>query len=187
MSITDSGFFRDGSYLVLAVVFGNREQVSFCLEHGADPNLGWYFRIFCPLAAAARFDASIEVMEMLLKSGAEIKGSDALQVSAKYNRVDLIKLLLEHGADIDEIGFKYYRSGWYSDLKGSSALHLAVDDGSVEAIKFLLKEGANATLKDGKGRTAAERGAEKGSDAALRVLQAVSIAPRGHNNALGSI
>lgn len=162
-----------GTFLILAIKRNNLEHVSFCLEHGANPNLGMFARVWTALATAAEYGASIQIVEGLLSSGADVKGSDALQTSAKKNRVDLIQVLLDHGADIDEIGFEYCATESIADEAGS-ALHYAVDGGSVEAIELLLKKGANAGIKDTKGRTAAERGAEKGSDVALEVLQVFS-------------
>ena len=108
-----------------------------------------------------------------LSSGADVKGSDALQTSAKKNRIDLIQVLLDNGADIDEIGFEHCLTQSIADDAGS-ALHYAVDGGSVDAIELLPRKGANAGMKDAKGRTAAERGAEKGSDAALKALKVFS-------------
>lgn len=84
-----------------------------------------------------------------------------------------MEMLLKNGADIDEIGFENCVTDWIADDTGS-ALHYAVDGGSVEAIELLLKKGVNAGMKDAKEMTAAERGAEKGSDVAVRVLQAAS-------------
>ena len=162
-----------GTFLILAVKRNNLEHVSFCLKHGANPNLGMFARVWTALATAAEYGASIKVVEELLISGADVKGSDALQTSAKKNRVDLIEILLKNGADINEIGFENCVTDWIADESGS-ALHYAVDGGSVEAIALLFKKGANVGMKDTKGRTAAERGAENGSSDALTVLQAMS-------------
>ena len=162
-----------GTFLILAIKRNDLEHVSFCLEHGANPNLGLFARVWTALATAAEYGASLQIVEGLLSSGADVKGSDALQTSAKKNRVDLMQALLNNGADIDEIGFEYCATELIADEAGS-ALHYAVDGGSVDAMELLLKEGANAGTKDAKGRTAAERGAEKGSDVALKVLQVFS-------------
>ena len=85
---------------------------------------------------------------------------------------------MNNGADIDEIGFEYCVTEAMADEAGS-ALHFAADGGSVDAIELLLEEGANAGTKDAKGRTAAERGAEKGSDAGLKVLKVCSTTSYG--------
>lgn len=159
-----------GTFLILAIKRNNFQHVSFCLEHGANPNLGMFARVWTALATAAEYGASIQVVERLLTSGADMKGSDALQTSAKKNRVDMIQILLKNGADIDEIGFENCVTDSIADDAGS-ALHYAVDGGSLEAIELLLKEGANAGMKDTKGRTAAERAVENGCDAALKILQ----------------
>ena len=163
-----------GTFLILAIKRNKLEHVNFCLEHGANPNLGMYARVWTALATAAEYGASVQVVERILRSGVDTNSSDALQTSARKNRVDLMKVLLDNGADIDGIGFEYCVTDWLADEAGS-ALHFAVDGDSVEAVELLLMKGANTDLKDAKGRTAVERAIDKGNDAAARVLRAVSI------------
>lgn len=72
-----------GTFLILAIKWNNLEHVSFCLEHGANPNFGLFARVWTALATVAEYGASIQVVEALLRSSADVKGSDALQTSAK--------------------------------------------------------------------------------------------------------
>lgn len=149
-----------GTFLILAVKRHDKEHVSFYLKHGANPNLGMYARIWSALATAAEYDASLEIVEMLLAAGADLDGSDALQTAAARGRVDLVRLLLEKGANIDALGFEYCAIECRADEAGG-ALHFAVDAGSVEIMRLLLENGADLGLHDVKGRTAMQRAEEK--------------------------
>ena len=149
-----------GTFLILAVMRRDMEHVSFCLKHGANPNLGMYARMWSALATAAEYDASLEIVEMLLAAGADLEGSDALQTAAARGKVDLVRLFLEKGADIDALGFEYCAMESQADEAGG-ALHFAVDAGSVEVIRLLLENGADIGLHDVKGRTARQRAEEK--------------------------
>lgn len=55
------------TFLILEVMHKNFERVSFCLENGANPNLGSYAHIWSALAVAAQYGASIEIVDLLLK------------------------------------------------------------------------------------------------------------------------
>ena len=81
---------RLGMFLILEVMRNNIEHISFCLESGANPNLGSYAHIWSALAVAAQYGASIEVVDLLLKNGAKLEESDALATAAENGRTDLV-------------------------------------------------------------------------------------------------
>ncbi len=58
---------RMGAFLILEVMRNNFERVSFCLENGANPNLGSYAHIWSALAVPAQHGASIEVFRSVTK------------------------------------------------------------------------------------------------------------------------
>lgn len=110
-----------------------------------------------------------------MRSGAKTKGGDGLQLSAKKYRIDLIQLLLDKEADIDDIGFEYRTTEAIVDETGS-ALHYAIDGVSVErGNEALAQERCKCQLKDAKGRTAAEKAWQKGEDNLARILEATSL------------
>lgn len=118
-----------------------------------------YAHTWSALAVVANFDASLEIVEMLLVAGADLQGSDALQTAAARGRVDLVRMLLKKGAHIDALGFEYCAIEGRAEEAGG-ALHFAVDAGSVEVVRLLLENSADIGLHDVKGRTAKQR-AEK--------------------------
>ena len=60
----------------------------------------------------------------------------------KGKRIASMRLLIEHGADVNAVG-----------LQGRTALHNAAESGNVEAVKLLLTHGAERELKDGAGKS----------------------------------
>ena len=154
---------RLGTFLILSVKRNNQEHVEFCLKYGANPDLGLYAHIWSPLATGANFGASPRIIEMLLNAGASLEGSDVLQTAAEKGRADLVRMLLEKGAEVDTLGFVDCAIESRAEEAGS-ALHFAVDRKSPngEVVKLLLENGADVSLKDMKGRTVKERATAKG-------------------------
>lgn len=136
------------------------------------------------LLQAVREGASAELVEMLIVSLKENldavesgMGKTALHLAIGLNRVDLVKLLIEHKGltgimEIqDEQGFRPLHYAVKSsrviiDLllsggaelnsrtrSGMTALHVAVIENSKEAVKQLLESGADPSVKDYHGRT----------------------------------
>jgi len=55
----------------------------------------------------------------------------------KSNNLDLVKLAIENGADVNQL-----------DIYGSSPLMKAVDTGNLEIVKYLVENGADVSLKN---------------------------------------
>ena len=116
---------------------------------------GW----FALAAAAGHSDRPM--VELFLDHGAQLEGSGALNLAALTGNEDNVKCLLSRGADVNEI---VRLSNHNSPASAASPLHKAVEYGKTGVVELLLEAGADVTLKDGRGRTAAEIGREKGLD-----------------------
>jgi ankyrin repeat protein len=128
-----------GSVTVLnhAVYFGNEETVQMVLEmldSGDRTNMSSALKGTLQLATSESNPTSetmLNIVAMLLKKGADPTAEDAthaLANAAKQNDEEMVKLLLDHGADP--------RESW--------ALYEAVKWQSVYMVKLLLKHGAKA-------------------------------------------
>lgn len=69
-------------------------------------------------------------------------GATLLQVAAEHSKIDMAKLLLDHGADVNA-----------KDDRGVTPLHAAVWQGDKEVAEFLLVHGADINAKDDQGVT----------------------------------
>ncbi|CAD6592496.1 MAG: hypothetical protein ASARMPRED_006369 [Alectoria sarmentosa] len=127
------------------------EWAKLCLAHGADPNRNLVDEHKSILAAVAEL-ASVQMAALLMANGAQVKGSGAIVLAAEEGKLRMVEYLLDHGADIDEIGVEHPTDERYREDMGS-ALHRAVHGGHAEVVLVLLEKGANVDLKDMMGRT----------------------------------
>ena len=167
----DQNLDRLGTFLILEMKRNNIEHASFCLENGANPNLGSYAHIWSALAVAAQYGTSIEVVDLLLKNEAKLEESDALATAAENGRTDLVEFLLDRGAKVDEFGFLCCTGSEVKMDNAGSALHLAVGKGHIETVHLLLDRGADINLKDDQERTPLARAQKKDNQKMISLLQ----------------
>ena len=78
-----------------------------------------------------------------------------LMIAAENGHDEIIKLLLDNGADIN--------AKTKSFDGGSSALIMAAENGHTSTVKFLLENGANPSSKNKRGQTAFHIATERGN------------------------
>ena len=155
-----------GDILQRAVIDDNLDWVRFCLRSGANPKLNQDYDGHLILATAAAF-ASIEISELLIAWGAEIKGSSALPIASHRGRLDLVELLLKNGADANEMGVaSIYDQP--EDLEGT-ALHL-IEKGRKDILQILLDNGAAVNQKDPTGQTVMSRMRANGDEVLMSIV-----------------
>ncbi len=128
-------FFID-TVLDNAVRFSNLETVKFLVDNGANIN-GVKNEYMTPVQSAA-MDNKSEMLSYLVKKGADVnlvgsndgnKSSRALTLAIQKGYFDIVKMLVEHGADI------HYKEGW-TDGK-DTPLEIAEAHGSQRIIDYL--------------------------------------------------
>ena len=103
----------------------------------------------------ASFKGDIETVRNLLRKDPELinaknsEGGTPLMM-ATLGHIDIIKLLLEHGADLNTVG------------QDGTALHLAVWEDQEEIVQFVLDQGMDPNATSGSGETALMAAAYKG-------------------------
>ncbi len=110
-----------GIGLLQACIHGQTERVKKLLDEGVDPN----FRD-------------------------PIRGDFPLLIAQVHGHEDLTELLVQRGADVNQI-----------DRSGRSSLMTAAYHGRLKHVRFLLDNGARVDLKDEDGYTAMELAIEK--------------------------
>ena len=138
------------SPLGIAVLLGHLPVVQALLAHGgagaaANATDTWrkaYELTASPLACAAACDQPLAMVQRLLNAGADMghatkKGVSALSVAAVKGDISLMRLLLQHGAPVDQP----LLPGSVSDYR-QGALLLAVAHGHAAAAQLLLERGA---------------------------------------------
>ncbi|WP_144939727.1 ankyrin repeat domain-containing protein [Paenibacillus sp. 32O-W] len=138
--LVNSHSFDGYTPLGLAAHFGNEEAAAYLLDNGADPNL---------------------------------KGKDGkldntpLHAAIAANHLNLVKLLLRHGTDIDSQCEGEARRGF-------TPLHVAAHFNRTEIIGLLLKEGANPRIVNSDKLTPEEYARMKGNLEAARLIMAAA-------------
>ncbi|KAK4691933.1 hypothetical protein P7C71_g5177, partial [Lecanoromycetidae sp. Uapishka_2] len=146
-----------------AAAHGYSSATQALLDHGADVN-AICNKSYTPLRYAIAWEQPIEILRILLASGAhtEIRDSDnitPLQDAVVWNTEDTVLILLEHRADVHA---KYFHH--------RTPLHLAAERNHASIVQYLLDHGASIDAKAQDGATALYLAAEGGNKETVRVL-----------------
>ncbi len=113
-------------------------KVRLLIEHGANVNLSTK-RGRTALLVAAMSDSSHDIVNLLLKQGADLKAVDFLKITPLRaatlgNDMETIRIFIEAGVDVNA-----------ADLPGITPLMMAAGwNGNTQAVQLLLAHGANA-------------------------------------------
>ncbi|PPK88710.1 beta-lactamase regulating signal transducer with metallopeptidase domain [Neolewinella xylanilytica] len=113
----------------------------------------------------AIYDGDLEMVKYLLEkvndlSQTDERGFTPLMAAASENHVDVAKLLIERGADVNQVHRQW------------TALIEAADEGSLEVAELLLDNGASVNFDGGSGRSASVMAASEGHLNVLQLLEA---------------
>ena len=150
----DQRFLHAGKLCTVATYAATADDIYFvklCFAHGARTRYTEFENYSTALAAIAE-KASIEMVALWLENGAVLKGSGAIVAAAGAGRTDMVKFLLEQGADINEVNTRHQRA-MDGDMKVGGALHQAVRNGREDMLALLLERGGDVGLKDARGDT----------------------------------
>lgn len=164
----DVNFQLDRTGMVLGFVAGTRGQgkhalVEYILRKGADPNQTVECQGMGKVLACAAGYTGLDMVKLLLGHGAELNGSGALVLAAQEGRTEVVKFLIAQGADVNEMGIANYDKRTWKNV--GTPLHKAPSNGHVHIIGIILESGADCTLKNARGQTAADVAMVKRLDA----------------------
>lgn len=146
-----------GEALAWACSRGNETMVRFLLEHGAECHI--HSAAICSASGSAIVKAgeggNVNVIKMLLAKGANIHDirqdgkANALHQATQYGQAAIVPFLVQQGIEVNT------PNGY-----GETPLILAAKFGWLDTVKVLLAQGADASVRDHKGKTAADHALE---------------------------
>lgn len=87
-------------------------------------------------------ERSMEMLKLMLAYKIDLQRQGALHFAAELGNIEAMKLLLDHGADIEE-RFTSYNSDTVPDRAVHTPLFRACNFGQVESVRFILEHGAD--------------------------------------------
>lgn len=122
---------------------------------------------FSPLGLASYFNQG-EIVELLLSKGARLNVASRNDVrltplhgAVSAGSVDIARLLLQHGANVNAV-----------QVAGYTPLHQAAYNGQMEMVELLLAFGAEANARLDSGQTPLDIALDKGHDQIAKLIEA---------------
>lgn len=152
-----------GTVLGVAAAESNLAWTRFRLDHGADAERERVDEYKSVLGAAAK-GGHVAVVDLLMERGVRVGGSRAIVLAAEAGEEDMVRLLLERGADVDEVGVEHPTDERQTAERGS-ALHKAIAEGHGRIVELLLERGADVNFEGWTGEDTAgiSQGEEQGT------------------------
>jgi len=131
--------------LIKALRHREKEKALELIRQGADVN-AWTPMGSSTLSFSTEL-GDVDLVKKLLEAGADPKKcGDALLIASQYDHLDIVKLLLSKGADVNYQSQKL-------ESKGLSAVFTSAANGKTDVLKYLLESGANTELLNKAGDT----------------------------------
>ncbi|KAM0346233.1 hypothetical protein ACHAPU_005658 [Fusarium lateritium] len=141
----------------------NVRTIELLLRYGASANATG--EEYGNALTAAAYDGTIDIVKMLLDAGADIDSPNgwALQDAAEQGHIDVVNLLLERGANVNACTS-------HSNMPRGTALQAAVESGQNDIVDILLEHGADPNLGAGEFSYPIIAAASKGEEGIFKRL-----------------
>lgn len=161
----NTSYTRGETPLTLAVQRESSDMIQFLVEMGSDPNLMNPFGE-TPLLKLVLFQTLPEMCKYLIglpKSDLNLSNKKTretpLMIASREGKIEIVKLLVENGADIDK-----------TDLHGETALWKAYYNFYSKVVDYLFEKGSNANVTNNSSETLLTMSADRGDLAMVQFL-----------------
>lgn len=145
-----------GDVVCYVLTRNERDFLSYLLNIGADPGRSLessarYAYVFLPIEFCA-FSSNVLNARLLIEHGAVVVGTKAVQLATQYGRLDMVRLLIELGGDVNA---KLDPKSLYAHCGHiyGTPLHYALEGRHTAIVRFLFEHGADANARDTAGKT----------------------------------
>jgi len=181
----NQSFYQKGTACHIASTAGDVEMLRLLIENGADVNtygdVGEGVKTTPLMAISGKGNLNLEIAKVLIESGANVnlsgRGNEGANMTALHgasagSTIEMVKLLIENGADIHKRGVNNF-----------TALHFATLGGNVEIVQCLLDNGADVNAKALAGMTPLHTVAIRGTPEMVKLLvsRGANINAKGDN------
>lgn len=130
-----------GTSLISALRHHHEPLLEFLLNKrtDVDPSYGRWGHMLPPIGVAVRMNRDIKWTERLLWAGARVEVSGALHVAAIRGDIPRMRLLLQYGANFNEVPMWRVLAFVKYNKKGTP-VHWAIVGGSTEAVRLLFSQ-----------------------------------------------
>jgi ankyrin repeat protein len=158
-------------------IHDDRELTEWLLSKGADVNAGCYYDYTC-LSAAMIF-APLDTITILLEKGhgdvhrGQLLHNVISRLGPESEVIQLVKLLLQKGASINDIQYKNHGPSWAvkSPFGMGTPLHYATALNKLDVVSCLLENGADPMITNSRGKTVLDIAGERAGDAMIQILR----------------
>lgn len=156
---------NDSTSLVLAIEYNNKNWSQEIISNGFDLD-AVLLDAMIPTAYCL-FEDSPAVMTALIEGGADpmavFDSSPLITIASMFNQVEIVKLLLLKGADVNDF-----------DGTNATALMFAAQDGYTEIVKILLENGADPAMMNANDQTALDLAESKSRTIVVEMLKEIT-------------
>lgn len=166
----DVNAVRDGrTALLMAAMFGNTAVADLLIDNGADIEKPEKSTGYTPLMAAAQ-QGLVDLVKHLVEKGADVNASDIMGTTPSGKTPLLAAMEGKHYATALYLLDKGASAG-RTNMKGHSPLNSAAMAGNVDLVRELLKRGASPMVYDQEGFTPLLSACECGSLECVKLLE----------------
>lgn len=158
-----------GDAIIYAAALDDVPLATYLIEHGAKPDYHLQADAYSALAVAAK-KAGPDMISLLVSKGAKMDNCGAILFAAVQGRSDIVRHLIQLGANMDVMSNKNSKSNPSKEQQGTS-LHMAASEGHVDTVVLLLEHGASPNLRDPLGRTPLMRAQQAGHTDVVAILK----------------
>ena len=164
-------FGHHGNAVHVATKWRDSALLEYLLEHGLDPGRNLAEDSDCragpltPMDNAALTSVEPDIAKILVKYGALVNGTGALEISAQLGRLSMARYFLDVGADINQV--RPRDSNW----SFAAPLAYAVRSKRVEMVQFLLQNGADPSVRDNDGKSVLDDARATGHEEIIRLIE----------------